>query len=372
LRILIFLSHPAQFLFFRAPVNRLKQFGHEVHILIKSKDILQDLVSGEGWAYKNILPSVRGNSKPAILYSLLLRDIRITRYVRKHKIQLLAGTDASLAHAGRLLGIPCITTTEDDYKVIKYLAKLTYPFSTIILAPLCCDTGKWESKKIGYPGFMKLSYLHPAVFTPDPSKLGFSVNESYFLLRLSGLKAHHDYGEAGITETTLRNIILKLTKKGKVYISSEKELPADMEKYRITIPVADIHHFLYFSQMLISDSQSMSVEAAMLGTPGIRISSFSGRISVLEELEKKYNLTYGILPGHDELLMSKMDEILNMPDAKGVFQKRRERMLEDKINVSEFVTWLIHAFPESVRKLKQDPEYVLSFQGITQTQMAKK
>jgi uncharacterized protein len=371
LRILIFLSHPAQFLFYRTPVNRLKEFGHEVHILIKSKDILQELVSGEGWAYNNILPAKRGNSKAAILYSLLLRDIRIIRYASKHKIQLLAGTDASLTHTGRLLGIPCITTIEDDYKVIKHLADLTYPFSTHILAPICCDTGKWESKKIGYPGFMKLSYLHPAVFIPDSSKLGISIDEPYFLIRLSGLKAHHDSGEAGLTVSTLRNIIAKLNKKGEIYITAENELPADMEQYRLSIPVEDIHHFLYFSQMLISDSQSMSVEAAILGTPSIRVSSFTGRISVLEELEKRYSLTFGIMPGDDKLLWSKMDEILNLPDAKGVFQQRRRKMLDEKINVSEFITWFIHSFPESVKKLKQDPGFILSFQGITHIRNTK-
>jgi predicted glycosyltransferase len=40
----------------------------------------------------------------------------------------------------------------------------------------------------------------------------------------------------------------------------------------------------------------MAVEAAMLGTPSVRFSSFSGKIRVLEELEHTYKLTVGILP----------------------------------------------------------------------------
>ena len=39
--------------------------------------------------------------------------------------------------------------------------------------------------------------------------------------------------------------------------------------------------------MLVCDSQSMTVEAAILGIPSIRYSDFSGRIGVLEELEKR-------------------------------------------------------------------------------------
>jgi len=83
--------------------------------------------------------------------------------------------------------------------------------------------------------------------------------------------------------------------------------------------------------MLISDSQSMSMEAAMLGVPSIRFSDFAGRISVLEELEYKYKLTYGISTDHPEKLIEKLTELLNEPDLAGTFQFRRNKMLSDKL-----------------------------------------
>ncbi len=71
-----------------------------------------------------------------------------------------------------------------------------------------------------------------------------------------------------------------------------------------------MHHVLSFASLLICDSQSMSVEAAMLGVPSLRYSSFSGRISVLEELEHQYGLTYGINPEHPETFNFQIGRII--------------------------------------------------------------
>jgi uncharacterized protein len=71
-----------------------------------------------------------------------------------------------------------------------------------------------------------------------------------------------------------------------------------------------MHHVLANASLLISDSQSMSVEAAMLGVPSLRFSSFAGKISVLEELEHKYKLTFGIDPSSPNKLLFKIEDII--------------------------------------------------------------
>ena len=54
--------------------------------------------------------------------------------------------------------------------------------------------------------------------------------------------------------------------------------------------------------MFIGDSQTMTSEAAVLGTPAIRCNSFVNRISYLEEEENTYELTFGFKP-EDSLKM---------------------------------------------------------------------
>lgn len=361
MNIAILLSHPAQFLFFRNPITQLREKGHVVHVLVKTKDILSDLLDEYNWHYTNIHPEERGSSRLAILKSLLVRDIRLLRFALQDKPDLFVGSDASLTHVGRLLHIPCISTTEDDYKVIKKLADLTFPFTSHILTPAICSTGGWHRKKIGYEGFMKLSYLHPNVFEPDRTKVSLPGNKPYFLIRLSKLSAHHDFGIKGIRYEVLDRIIMQLSDFGNVYISSEKPLPSTYKKYALDAPITHIHHYLFYCTLLICDSQSMAVEASMLGTPSIRISSFSGRISVLEQLEYKYGLTFGIKPEEEEKIFLKINELLVNPDIRAEFQIRRNRMLEDKIDVSAFLTWFIGTYPASVPVMQNDPEYQFRF-----------
>lgn len=357
MRILIYLSHPAQFLFYKNPVTRLRQNGHSLFILTKTKDVLTNLLDEAGWEYNNILPQTRGKSRFSILWGLLRRCIKILNFARENKVGLLLGTDASLAHVGKLLGIPCVTTLEDDYEIIKNLANLTYPFTSHILVPEVCSVGKWERKKIGYNGYMKLAYLHPDYFVPDQFKVPINSNQSFFLIRLSGLTAHHDIGINGIRNEFLDRIIEIVKGYGTIYISSEKPVPEKYKSHRLNIPISDIHHYLFYSTLLICDSQSMAMEAAMLGTPSIRISDFAGRISVLEELEHSYGLTFGFKPTTEEAILLKINELLLTPRLKEEFQNRRQKMLSEKINVTAFLVWFIENYPESFKVMKEDPDY---------------
>lgn len=361
MRIVILLSHPAQFHFYKNAINILKEKHHEVFILIKTKDVLSRLLDENGYEYFNILPQERKKSKFYILLSLVKRDIKLFNFSIRRGIDLFLGTDASLAHIAFLLRKPCITTLEDDYEVIKGLAILTYPFTKVILAPEVCHVGKWQYKKVAYQGYMKLAYLHPNYFSCDPNKISVLNTDSFSLIRLSSLSAHHDRGIKGISEALLKGIIEKLSTKGKVFISSEKELPESFNAYALKIPVSDIHHYLSFAQILICDSQSMAVEAAMLGTPSIRFSDFAGRISVLEELEHKYELSFGIKTSSKEQLFGKIDELLQFSDLKQEFSRRRQRMLADKIDVTAFLVWFIENYPKSIDIMKENPAYQYNF-----------
>ena len=128
--ILIFLSHPAQFLFYRNPVQRLRENGHKVHIVIKAKDVLGKLLDETGWEYQVINQKKHNKSYFSFFLNLMIRDYRILKLTKKLKPDLMMGSDASVAQVGKILGIPCITALEDDYLVIKNLARLTYPFTS--------------------------------------------------------------------------------------------------------------------------------------------------------------------------------------------------------------------------------------------------
>ena len=357
MKLLFYFGHPAQYYFLRNTIIRLREKGHTIFLAIKKKDILERLLNENNEDYINLLPEGRKSTKIQILLGLIKRDLRLWQFTRKRKFDLFVGTDPSLAHVGCLLRIPVLTVLEDDIEVIPALAKLTFPFTSLIIAPAVVRVGKYSFKKIGYNGYMKLAYLHPKYFVP----ISVNIEKPYYLLRLSQLDAYHDFGMAGLSDTLLDSLIIILSKQGKVFISSEKSLKAKYESYLLKIPLSKIHHYLANADMLISNSQSMSMEAAMLGVPSVRFSDFAGRISVLEELEHVYGLTYGIHTSLPEKLFEKIKELLSFPDLSKEFQNRRKRMLEDKIDVTAFLVWFIENYPSSARIMRENPDYQYRF-----------
>ena len=361
-RFLFYFGHPAQYLFLRPVIKLIREQGHAVILAAKTKDVLTNLMDNDGEEFVNLLPEGRKGTRQGILYGLLQREIRLLKLVIRTKPDILIGSDPSLAHIGFLLRKKVITTVEDDYKVIKTLARITYPFTSTILTPEVCQVGPWSGKKIGYAGYMKLSYLHPAVFTPDPAKV--TINKPFVMIRLASLTAHHDFGIRGLNISDVRVLLEKIKQYGfHVVISAEKYIKAEFAPYLLNITPNDIHHYLSEASLLISDSQSMSVEAAMLGTPSIRFSDFTGRISVLEELEKRYKLTFGIPTNEFRRVTGLTIEMLSTAGLKEIFRQRRDEMLNDKIRVGRFVAWFLMNYPESRMVMQIDPafQYKVSF-----------
>jgi uncharacterized protein len=363
MRILIYTAHPAQYHFFKYIIKLLKDKGHDVLLLIKTKDVLEKLILQDGFSYINIQPKTRKNNPLSILLASFIRTWKVIRIVKSHQTELLIGTDSSIAQAAFLTGKHAITTLEDDYAVIKRLADLTYPYTKTILVPEVCDVGKWKKKKIGYAGYMKLSYLHPNQFTPDENlKSTYIQSDKYCLIRLAQLTAHHDAGIRGLSIELVVKLIQIIESKGyQVFISTEGSIAPEISAYQLKINQNHIHHVLAFASLLISDSQSMSVEAAMLGLPSLRFSDFSGRIGVLEELEKKYKLTFGVKTNETDKLLRLTAELLQNEDIKKSFQQYRKTMLSDKIDVTAFMVWFIENYPESVEVMHNNPDYQHQF-----------
>lgn len=358
MRYLFYLGHPAHFHLFRHVVEGLRAAGHPTAVVIKSKDVLEELVSGEGWPYHDIQPGGRRRGTLGAVAGLLVRDARMLGIVRRFRPDLMLGTSAEIAHVGRILGIPSIVANEDDHDVVPLFARAAYPFATHVLAPASCRVGPWAGKTIAYRGYHELAYLHPSRFAPD-AEVGRELRsggERYFILRFAALTAHHDLGRTGITTEVARRLIETLAPRGKVYITAERELDPEFEPYRIRIPPRRMHDALHFADLYIGDSQTMAAEAAVLGTPSLRCNDFVGQIGYLEELEHRYGLTYGIRTGRPDDLLSRIDSILGMPNARTTWGERRARMLRETIDVAAFITWIAKSYPRSVEDLHRDPD----------------
>jgi predicted glycosyltransferase len=363
MKILIYLHHPAQYHLFKNSIKQLEQHGHTCIVFATKKDILTNLLDSEGFSYINNLPYGRKNNKLSMAMGVLKQDWGLFLYCIKNRPDIFIGTSAEICHVGTLLHIPAFFFSEDDAEIIPLGAKISYPFAKGIISPFVCSAGRWEHKKIGYQGYQKLAYLHPSRFTPDINMIKNEIDTTkpYFLLRFAELTAYHDKGKNGFNTGIIKELLDILRKNGNVYINSEGDLDKQFVAYQLNLDIRHIHHALYYSSIYIGDSQSMAVEAALLGVPGIRFNDFAGKISVLKELENKYNLTYGIPTSQPDMLLTKVRELLQFQNLKEIWKKRRQKMLSEKIDVTAFIVWFVEQYPESVKIMKENPDYQYRF-----------
>ena len=357
------LGHPAHFHMFKHTMRALSEEGSRVVVVVRPKDVLEQLCLNEGIPYVKVGERSDKKGKLGKAIEVLHRFRAIARIVRRERPCMLIGSDGVMAYLGSWFRIPSFEFFDDDYAIIRTYAWAFFPFYSDLVCPAVTDPGRWKSKKTGYEGYQKLAYLHPKHFTPDKAVVEryFPADKPYFLLRFAKLNAHHDGGVGGIDAEVARRLIDILLPHGEVYITSERALEPWLEPYRLKINPSDMHHVLAFARLYIGDSQSMAVEAAMLGTPSLRFNDFAGKISVLEELEKKYGLTFAFSPSEPQRLYDKVEELLAMEDLREVFQQKRQKMLAEKIDVAGFFAWFIKNYPESRKTMRDNPDFQWRF-----------
>lgn len=367
LTVLFFLIHPAKFHQFRVTINTLLSEGHDVDIIIIGRDILEELVKNEGWNYKIIFPNGRKWKGINVLISaglLFLPTIFKLYNLSKSKKYDLFLTDDLLSYVGLVRKIPTIYFTDDDFKAVPQALLYLLP-ATHVFAPNICNLGRFSKKTIGYYGYKSLAHLHPNNFKPNKAKLHESLSDEkpFFFIRTVMANSKHDNGKSGLDDDLLRSIISRLEKAGTIILNSERPLPADLLKYQLNYKKNDIAQYLYFAKIVIGDSTTMAVEAAVLGTPSIEIDDWYSDFQQYKELNGKYRLMQGFDLDDEKGVIDLLDEYLAMEDLDAEFQKRRQRMLSDKIDVSAFLIWIIENYPVSINEYRKNPDIQLNFKS---------
>lgn len=352
MNILIDIGHPAHVHYYR---NLAQIMADSHNIIITTKDIGVARKLLEHYGLKHIVIGEKGHGIIAKATKQIDFTSKLIRIIKENKIDLAIGVSITITHAAKFCGIPSIYFDDDDLKASPLTAISGTPFASTILSPYALMYEKTKNA-IYYPGLHELAYLHPKRFTPNidvPKKYGLTENDDYFILRFNAFNAHHDIKEGGMSMEQKRELVRLLSSKGKVFITTEADIYPEFEQYKLPIPPHEIHDFLYFAKMFISDSQTMTSEAAVLGVPSFRCNSFAGRLSVIEEEEKKYGLTFGFLPRQFDWMLARIKSMLDEPNLKQTWAERRDRMIGDKIDVTAFWVWFIENYPKSVDDLKQ-------------------
>jgi len=344
MNILIDVGHPAHVHLFANAANIWKEHNHQVLFTIRNRKMVPELLQALQFQYE--IASTPRSGLFGQAWELAEHDWNVLKATIRFKADVLLGTSVAIAHVSRITRAKSIVFSEDDADYVPLFRYLAYPFADGIIVPNSLRDKK-TAKYHPYQGYQELAYLHPNCFIPDPTikkELGVAEDEQFFILRLVSFKAYHDVGHRGLSYDAQRQIIKLLSQYGKVFISEEGEISDEFRPYQFPIPPHRIHHALYYASMLISDGQTMTAEAAVLGTPAIRCNTHVGYLSIIEELENKYGLICSFRPDDEEVMISKINELLQMPELRNEWARRREKMLSKKIDVTPWMVNLVENF----------------------------
>lgn len=360
MKILINIGHPAHVHLFRNMIRNLNKYGHIVKIVTRDKDVTLKLLDAYGFEYE--VMSGYYTTMLGKMYDFMKTDLKLLKIAIKTKPDILIAVgDPYVAHVGKLIGKPSIVFTDTEHA--RLANELTFPFATVICTPSCYK-GDLGAKQVRYSGYHELAYLHPNHFKLDSSvldDLGLSKNDKFIIMRLISWEATHDTRSKGFSRGFLEKAVKTLEEYGKVFITSERTLDKNFEKYRVTIPPEKLHSALYYANIYFGDGGTTAVEAALLGTPAVHVEAFESKSGEMmdvthihgnfDELVNEYKLLYTF--ANPNKAMNKVLEILQNENAKKDVEKKREQLLKEKIDVTAFMTDFIVDYPKSFYAYKE-------------------
>lgn len=362
MRISIDIGHPAHVHYYRNLAVELMSQGHQMFWSTKDIVIVKHLLDFYGFDY-TVLPR-KSDGLIGKMWKQLLYDLIFLRLCIHYKIDMAIGTSVSVAHISRISRVKTLVFDDDDDEVQPLVTRYVNPFADALLSPDSLKGKRKRQDTIYYAGYHELAYLHPKRFTPDVSVLediGLRKGDQFFVMRFNVFKAHHDVGIKGLPLDQKLKLISILEPHGRILITTERKIEPELTRYQLHLSPEKAHSLMSYATIFLGDSQTMTSEAAVLGIPSLRCNSFAGRISNLEELEHRYGLTYAFTPDNFPAMVSKLRDLLAMPNLKEEWQKRRQKMLADKIDVTAFWVWFVENYPRSAEIMRKDPDYQYRF-----------
>lgn len=366
MNILFVSGHPAQVHNFRLVRDELIKHGHQVFWLTTKKDIATNLLETYGIPYtlyhkpkKNVVDQ---------LWALLRNTVLAMRFICKNHIDVtISRTDPYSTLACFLLRRKHIVIDDTEHAAVSIRQKPFAKMGSCILVPDCF----WYEitpRQMYFAGNIELFYCHPNRFHyQEPwALLGIEPDTKFAIVRFVKWDAYHDTKlVGGFTLDQKRQLVNKLAAQMRVFISSETELPADLEPYRIRIPIERMHDVQAAASLFVGESATMASESVVLGTPAVYIDEV-GRGYTDEEAREKLLYMFRPVPNKAALkpeekgwILGGVEECIATAEAvaspafdQEAWRQRHEAWMQTKIDPTAWLTWMIENYPLSVEEYR--------------------
>lgn len=348
MRILVDIGHPAHVHYFKHAISKWKEHGHDVIITARDRNHIADLLQDQDLPFTN-----RGkgsDSKLGKLMYMAYADLLLLGLVlRKWPNIYVSFSSPYAAQISWLFRKPHICLNDTEHTDRSH-SIFTYPFSKTLLTPKCYKNNLGP-KHVRLNNVIEGFYLSDGRFTPNQEviqRLRGSENQDYVLVRFVSWKAHHDYGQSGMSDQVKRQLIDLLKTKYRVYVSAEGEIPEEYKEMAIDIDVAEMHDTIAGASMFVGESGTMASESAFLGVPALYINSLPlmGYLSMWQDngLLKHFRKSEGIVA----FLQSWMED----PQLKTKSEETAGKIRAGFDDSTDVLVRLVENYPDELKNLR--------------------
>jgi uncharacterized protein len=353
MKIAVFVNTPAEVHFYKNIVASLERDDNQVFVLARDNRGTVALLNELNIPFFQF--SRPPDPESESITSIPGDVVNAFRYLKERDIDLTTGFGTYNTFTARLLKVLDVSFNdcEGTVNAERYaLLKLTYQFTDVFVTPSSFKS-ELGSKHLKLESYKELAYLHPNCYTPDPSVfdlLDIPMSQDYSVLRFNALNCSNDLGGIGLRGTDKIALVKKLSNYGAVFVSSERKVPAPLQEYVLDVPKSRIHDVLSYASLFITETQTMATEAALLGTPTIRIDPLMGDCdSISNELERKFQLLFNVKTASE--VVAKAVQLIEDPHTAEDWQRNRYRLLDRKLEMASLMVSLIEDYSESVAYL---------------------
>ncbi len=339
MRVLFDITHPVNVYFFRHLIRRFDREGSPILVTTRDKDVTLELLSEFGIPHITI--SRRQKGLLGMAGELIQRNRKLIGLVRRFAPDVMVAAEGgvSVGPVGALLGIPQVVFDQVDIAPLQQLVGLTFART------ICTSTSyrrRYGSRHVRFQGFLVQSYLDPRCFKPDLAALrlaGIEPTQPLIVLRLVRWSASHDRDKNRQALATQRLVqaVDRLSRLGRVLISSEDPLPPSLASYANPLPAIHLHSLLACARLVLAEGGTVGVEAGVLGTPAICFHTYD--FGYLRALEKKYGVIRRVASLQEALDLAEV--LLEQDDLHRQWSQRAVALFEDTVDVAEVMYRLI-------------------------------
>lgn len=334
MRYLVFTNTPAHVHLYKHAIAELRRRGHEVAVLGRDYDCTKALLD-----YYDLPARIYGQcdtTKGSLFRELPSHFASIFREARRFDPDLIFGMGSYAAFAAAVTRTPAVLILDSEPTSLDHT--VSRPFARAMVTPDAFrkDLGK---KHYQFAGFKECAYLHPDVFEPDPTirdELGVGPDQTIAIVRLNAFGSHHDVGRSGFSRGERLALLDRLSEHATVFVSDESgELDfSELPVRPFDLHPARIHDALWAADLLVADTGTMVTEAALLGTPAIRVTNLepSEDFGNFLELERA-----GLIENHREFKWAVESAVERLGATNDEMESRRDDYVADKVNLTDMI-----------------------------------